>query len=241
MPPKKKAPISKFKSGGAQFGSPFKGGRKDDRHVLMYQGVQQGLMVAYLKKANADAEPFLLHDYSLFRENPAIMERLGINAILSRKGDDGEPLMQSSTSTYHWKQFVFIIGENTNTPATRKELAEALVSHFNTQATTTNYQYPKRVKLGDDLTARPLSSVDAVLLDQDVISMMSAAYDISFEELSTYDPIMRSFWSDIAHGREVVAAHQSAIDNAENEAPNNVGDEDEEFHDGLEDTDNEED
>jgi hypothetical protein len=207
-PPRKKPPTSKFKSAGAGVGSPFKSGKKDDRHVLMYEGVQQGVMIAYLKKHNAEEEPFFLHDYKLLNDNPTIMEGLGINAILSRKdGDGGGELMQSPTSTYAWRQFVLIIGESNNTPAKRKEFAEALVNHFNSQATSANYRYVRKVKLGRDFTPRPLLAVDTVLLDEDVIGLMQAAYeDTPLEEVATFDGIMRTFWTDLDHGRDVVAA-----------------------------------
>ncbi|MGL5934882.1 MAG: hypothetical protein ACRCZI_04590 [Cetobacterium sp.] len=197
--------MSKFKTAGVGFGSPFKSGRKDDRHVLHYQGVQQGVMSAYLEKYNAPEEPFVHHDMKLFKNQPSLMEDLSINAILFRKGPNGGTLMQSSTSSYAWRQFIFIIGENNNTPAKRKDYAEALVRHMNTQATSENYQYVRKIKLGNDLTERPLLPVDTILLDEDVLGLMVAAYEgTPLAEIATYDTIMKSFWTNLAHGKEVV-------------------------------------
>jgi hypothetical protein len=208
MPPKK-PPTSKFKSGAAKFDSPFKGGKKDDRNVLLYNGAQNGILTCFLKKPNADEEPYALHDYNLLKESPDLMETLNINAVLSRKdttSSENTELMQSPTSTYPWRQFVLLIGENNNTPPRRRQYAQALVDHLNTQATSANYRYVRKVKLGSDLSNRPLVPVDRVLLDGDVVGLMLAAYESTpLEELATYDTIMRTFWTDIAHGREVLA------------------------------------
>jgi hypothetical protein len=213
-PSKKKAPVpeSKFKFGGVKFDSPFKSGKKDDRHVLHYLSVLCGVLVMWLEKYNAKEEPYMHHDFQLLKDNPAIMEQLSINAVLSRKNPDAaanEPreLMQSPTSTYPWRQFVLIIGEANNTPARRKTFAQALVAHFNTQATSGNYRFVRKVKLGTDMTPRPMKPVDTVLLDEDVVGLMIAAYEnTSLEELSTFDNIMRTFWTNLARGRQVLAS-----------------------------------
>ena len=108
MPPKrapkkggqKSPPKSAFNSPG-KFGSPIKVGKKDNRNVLDFEGVDKGVMNAYVKKHNAEEEAFMSYDMRLLNDNPGIIEELGINAILSRKGVDGETAMkQSATSTY---------------------------------------------------------------------------------------------------------------------------------------------
>jgi hypothetical protein len=241
-PPKKKAPTSKFKSSPAGFDSPFKSGRKDDRHVLMYEGVHQGLISLYLKKAGEEAEPYFRPDLKFLKENPSKMEELNINAILSRKGTDGDFLPQTPTSQYPWKQFVLIVGENNNTPAKRKQYAEALVRHFNTMATSPTYTYPRKVKLGSDLTQRPLRPVDSVLLDMDVLGFIMAAYEgTRLEKLVKFDGIMKTFWTDLAHGRKVVNG-AAALENDEEAkivnglaAQENDDDDDEEGGEGDED------
>ena len=78
------------------------------------------------------------------------------------------------------------------------------------------------MKLGSDLSARPLVPVDRVLLDGDVVGLMLAAYESTpLEELATFDTIMRTFWSDIAHGKEVLA--ESAAPEGEAAAEEAVG------------------
>jgi hypothetical protein len=175
----------------------------------VYNGAQNGILTCFLKKPNADEEPYALHDFNLLKESPELMETLNINAVLSRKdttSSENRELMQSPTSTYPWRQFVLLIGENNNTPPRRRQYAQALVDHLNTQATSANYRYVRKVKLGSDLSNRPLVPVDRVLLDGDVVGLMLAAYESTpLEELATYDTIMRTFWTDIAHGREVLA------------------------------------
>ena len=206
-PKKTSPPISKFKNAGAEAGSPFTSGKKDDRHVLLYKGVKNGAMVAWLKQAKENAEPFNQPTHKFLKENPDKLEELHIAAILNRRGDDGEKLLQSTTSTFPWRQFILIIGEKNNTPAKRKQYAEALVTFFNSLATSAYYTYVRKVKLGMDLTDTPLGPVDSVLLDDDVVGLMLSAYEgTPLEEVAVHDSIMKTFWTDIAHGREVVEA-----------------------------------
>jgi hypothetical protein len=226
--------MSKFKNAGAGTGSPFKSGRKDDRHVLLYKGVQNGAMTAWLKQANENAEPFFQPTQKFLKENPSQMEELSISAILSRKDETGGQMMQSSTSTFPWRQFVLIIGEKNNTPAKRKQYAEALVTFFNRMATTANYKYVRKVKLGADLTTSPLGPVDTVLLDEDVVGLMLAAYeDTALEEVATHDCIMKTFWTDLAHGKKVVEA-AVATEAGEQQEEVADGDEDKEGEGGDE-------
>jgi len=216
----KASPASAFKSGKFNGDTPLKGGRKDNRHVLSIKGFAPGVVTAYVSKYNAEEEPFFLYDYKLLQDNPGIMENLGINAIVARKGTDGEtPMKQSATSTYNWRQFIFIIGEDNNTSAKRKALCAKLVTHFNKNATTANYQYPRKVKFGTDLSDSGMPGpVDANLLDEDVLGLMLAAYPSTPpEELATFDDVMGQFWTDLDHGREVLAAHAAGVEEEEEE------------------------
>ena len=89
------------------------GKKKDKRHILMYKGLKEGVMVAYLKKVGSgsiEEEPFFHYDYKELTDNPDIMESLGINAILNRRGAQGdEPMKQSATSSYNYRLFLLII------------------------------------------------------------------------------------------------------------------------------------
>ena len=63
-----------------------------------------------------------------------------------------------------------------------------------------------------DCTLHPPRSVDACLLDSDVLALMRAAYpETDLEELgSEYPEIMATFWSDIQHGVQVIQESAAA-------------------------------
>lgn len=184
-------------------------GKKDKRNILMYQGLKEGVMVAYLKKGGSgsvEEEPFFHYDYKELTDNPDIMESLGINAILNRRGDQGdEPMKQSATSSYNYRLFLLIIGEDNNTPRERKAIAMRLIAHFNDNANTQNYQYPTKVKLGEDLTTPEKRPIDSVLMDADVVNLMLACYpSTSVGSLVGWPQIMGNFWSDVERGAQIM-------------------------------------
>lgn len=201
----KNRPQSAFKSGQYKGTTPLKG-RKDIRHHLIVEGFQNGIVLAYMEKHSSEEEPFLGPDYRILAEDPNVGEELGINAVVFRKGLDGiSPMPQAPGSSYHWRQFLLIVGEDNNTADMRRTIAEVLVAHFNANATTEFYQYPRKVKFHEDRTPSLLEPVDKGLLDEDVIGIMMAAYPgETLVTLQTYPEIMASFWSDADHGREVM-------------------------------------
>lgn len=147
-------------------------------------------------------------DMKILMENPDMMEELGINAIVHRKGIDGKtPKPQSAGSPYPWNQLILIIGEEANTKEGRREVADKLVAHFNSNAVKPTYTYPRKMKFGEDATTggRFLLPIDLCLLDNDVVALMKAAYpDMNLHEIAKYDEIMKTFWSDIEHGHEAI-------------------------------------
>ena len=155
-----------------------------------------------------EQEPYLNYDYRFLTENPDVRAELGINCVYFRKGVDGvTALPQTPTSQYSWKQLVCVIGSESNTSQERHALADRIIAHFNSHANTANYMYPKRVKFGKDLTRDVLSSVDQVLLDYDVVSMMQSAYPtLPVQSFTTFQEIMTNFWTDPVHGNDVLAA-----------------------------------
>ena len=134
-----------------------------------------------------------------------------MNAMLYRKGEDGETGMkQCPGSDFSWRMFVFIVGEDNNTEENRKEIADKLIIDFNLHATPVLFKYPKKAKFGDDITAAPMRTLDACLLDSDVIGMMLAAFpDTSLDKISEYGEIMSAFWMNKDHGEEVIEKHIS--------------------------------
>lgn len=231
MPPKKAQavkhlakipPASAFKGKyKTTVDSPLKKGKKDYRHLLCFVGLQNGIVVMWLERYNSSQEePFFLFDHQLLKNNQGIQDELGINAIFSRKdGRDGaKALPTKKYSEYDWKQFVFIVGTDNNTPSYRKELASKMVKHFNKNAVKPNYDYPRLVKVGEDKTQNPLEPVDAKILDKDVLGLMLSAYPTTpITEVATFDSIMKTFWYNIEHGREVVAGHAATTEKLEKE------------------------
>ena len=201
----KKAPKSAF-SGKYTSTPPGLIGKKDNRNLMFVEGLKNGVMIVYFQKSNAVEEAFVQPNIKHLEENPDIMAKLGINAIVFHKGSSGDTEMkQSASSSFNWKQLILIIGEHNNNPGCRKELAKKLLEYFNSHATEEFYTYPRNMKFAKDNTQNPYCPVDACLLDSDVVALMEAAYpDMEIDELSTFGEIMSSFWTDVEHGMEVI-------------------------------------
>ena len=209
-PPVKKNAFAR----GDYKGSPLIKKNKDNRHVMIIEGMQNGVMTAYLKKANKEEEPFLAHDMILFNNDPNLCESFGINTIIPRKGVNGEtPLKQNPNSSYDWRQFVFILGEEGNNSVNRRSIANALIDHLNGNAVIPNYQYPIKVKFGWDKTTDPMRTISENMLDSHVLQMMKSAYpDTNFGDLLTDVAIISTFWADVDHGSEIMMQHYTAGD-----------------------------
>lgn len=183
-------------------------GKKDGRNVLMYEGLQQGMMIIYVKKASKAEEAYLSPTLDYLQEHEEIMKEVGINAILYRKGANGTTEMpKAPKSMYSWKQLLVIIGEDNNTPEGRRVAAKDVIEFLNkcTDDKDLEYQFPTKTRLGKDETCDPRRAVDSCLLDSDVAALMKEAYpETEMEELMEYQDIMETFWTDIEHGKEVV-------------------------------------
>lgn len=111
----KKPPVSAF-SGGKFKSTLSLSGKKDVRNQVIVEGLQHGIMVAHVKKFNKEEEAFIGPHVRFLEENVDVMESFGINAILSRKGGDGDsPMKQKLDSQFPWKQFFFVLGDSNNT------------------------------------------------------------------------------------------------------------------------------
>lgn len=205
-PAAKKGPKSAFS--GKYTASPSGLGKKDGRNVVMFEGLQGGMMILYVKKGSKMEEAFITPTIDYLQQNGELMEEIGVNAILYRKGADGKTEMpKGPKSTYSWKQLLMIVGEDNNTVAGRREAAKVVVEFFNKCVVDEelDYKFQTKTRLGTDETCDPPRSVDSCLLDSDVVALMKEAYpDVEMEELKDYNDIMETFWSDIEHGKEVV-------------------------------------
>ena len=187
---------------------------KDKRDKVFVKGHIPGVANVFIESGTkADTEAFKVYDMNEFQARPEMLAELGLNAIVYRKGEDGEtPMKQSATSEYNWRQFITIIGEENNTVEGRRELANAFIAHLNSTATADNYQFPKRVRFGGDLTASPLTAADDSILDADVLGLILAAYpDNTVEEMFEWDEIIGQFWSNVDHGKAVLEAHVNDV------------------------------
>ena len=205
-----KARQSAFSKGAYKATPPGMSG-KDNRNVMMYEGLQQGIMIAYAKKANKNEGAFIGPSVSLIENTPEVMDELWINAIVPRKGDDGTtPLKNTPSVPFNWKQFVMIIGEDNNSLAGRKAAIKKLVNQINSNVHDAGmYQYPTEMKIGQDLTQEPLRAADVHLLDNDVIALMMAAYPtLSLEELTEDEVIMATFWTDVSRGVKAIEGNE---------------------------------
>ena len=205
-PPTKSAAFSK---GEITKSPPNMSNTKDNRHEVYVKGLQNGIVVAWLKKYNKNEEPYLRPDYKLFEENPNLMEPLGINAIIERKGADGKtPMLQGAANRlgYTWKQFMYIVGDESNTAENRKKLANKLINYLNkNMANEDMYQYTNKCKFAEDKTGDTLMPVSEALLDIDVVAVMASAYsDTPLNELAKFEEIMMTFWTDVAYGCSVI-------------------------------------
>ena len=207
----KKVPTSAFCGGNFKSIPEGLSGKKDKRNQVFVEGLQQGIMVAFVQKFNRAEEAYIGPHVRFLEENCDLMESLGINAIVSRKGGDGEsPMMQKPGSEYIWKQFIFIIGEDGNTKENRVALGKQLAAHLNDMTKVAeDYSYPRKAKFMKDMTQAIPRPVDACLLDCDVVSLIGAAYpDLEMDEIASYPSIMLGFWANAARGAEVMEGHE---------------------------------
>ena len=227
-------------------GSPTLKPNQDNRNVVNVVGLQNGMCVAFVKKANKELEAHLPHDMRVLYSNQTIRDDIGINAILPRRGVDGESEMpQNPGSEYPWRQFLFILGEDNNTAAGRRAEVAGLINLLNENATNENYKYPKRAKFGQDLTTNPMQPASAVMLDQHVVGLLMPAYpNTTLAELKEDEDIVSSFFVDVEEGKamidEAIGANASGFNNIEDTEEEDE-DKEEEAGEGKEDSSEDED
>ena len=180
-------------------------------NVLYYTGYKPGVMSMYLASGpNEDKDLFRLYDLNQLKGDKQKAEELNINNITYRKGKDGNPMPQSPTNDkFAWQLYISILGEKDNTPEGRKKIAQGLMNEFNKNKTKKNYPWgknpPKKVILGEDLTAKSMEPCDIGMLDKDVLELILMAYDnYSPDEILEWDDIINKFWNDIDHGKEII-------------------------------------
>ena len=193
-----------------------KPGAKDSRDKVFVKGHLSGIVVAYIVDGkHADREAFKAHDMSELHNDPDLLAQLGFNAIVPRKGSDGEtPMKQNATSEYNWRQFIALLGEDNNNEEGRRALANKLIVHLNKNANSDNYRYPRKVRFGGDLTASPKTACNESMLDADVVAFIITLYpDNDLEDLAEWDDIVSQFFVDVEDGKAVMCAASADVDN----------------------------
>lgn len=213
---KKKVSVAKAATTGKK-GAKFSSGNcfklespeKDSRNVMWFCGHEGGAMAMWFSKNKKDEAAFLQPDFNLLNNNDDVMETLGINAVVNRKGQDGKtPLKQAPGSKYPWRQLLIILDEDENTPDGRMDKAELILQHFNETATKDNYEYPKKMKLGGDVTPDDddLPNVSESFMDDTCLALLLAANPgmdrLSF--LEGHDDELLEIWNDLEHAKSVV-------------------------------------
>ena len=93
------APKKKSKFANGAFKLKLRSPGKDSRNVMFMQGLQNGVVVVWFEKPKSAEAAFMVPDFAMLEANDEMMESLGINAILSRKGEDGStPMTQTKQS-----------------------------------------------------------------------------------------------------------------------------------------------
>lgn len=232
--PKKAANSSLKKSAFAsRHSSPLTKVDRDRRHKLNWVGHQNGIMIVWPEKHNKEEEPCMAHDMDVFHKNPETLEKLQMNAILRRKGDDGSsPMKQAPGSVFDCRCFLCIIGEDNNNEKGRKEQVTLLLDRLNKNAVASNHKCPCKHRLGGDCTGTDLEPVDSSLLDKDILDLLVSAHpEESVGSLMDDHETIGSFWSNVRDGIEFMKSHSGTNRESPTETPAGLFDTDDDDND----------
>ena len=210
--------VSAFAKGPFVGKSPIKG--RDSRFILNWKGLENGILLLWGKKPNKDEAAFWGPIFKRLKEDEEKRMELGINCIAPRKGKDGcTAMLQAPIGTkWPWEQMVCIVGEQCNTKENRCAVAKKLVKFINDNTTSATFDFVHRTRRGQDLTTDPLETLDACLLDLDVVRLMHAAFPtVPMSELSTNHEVMKTFWRNIEHGKEAIELHGESVEEEDEE------------------------
>ena len=205
----KSAPAaSVFKKG--KHSSPVGKVKKNNWNELHVEGLLPGVVAMWGKNGSKEEDANIWYDVNVFKNNPEMMEELGIDAVSFRRGPDGFPMKQSTFSECNWRLFICVVGEDDNTLQGRRTLANKIISHLNANAVWSKYQHPKSWKFGGDATSSPMRAADRVMLDPDVVGLVLTAYpEGTIDEILELDGAVAKFWQDEEHGRDILFSHDA--------------------------------
>ena len=200
-----KQAVNKAKAGGIKFNLMSSPGR-DKRNELHLEVGENGLISVWFTDYKGERAAFTAPCFRLIKDDPDIAEMLGINAIVPRKGVDGEtPMKQSETSDYTWQQLLILKNEEDCDAEGVAFVRNALLRWFNSRATKEHYQYPTKMKFGGNHTQNPVRKPDALLLDENVLGLMFSCYpDHTREQLAEMPEAVAEFFEDVQRGQDVL-------------------------------------
>ena len=204
----------------------FKAASKDTRHKMWIQGLDGGMFVVWLSKHSNDNEGAFLHyDNVTLQADEELMESFGLNAIIDRKGADGDtPLMREPGSTYPWLQCLFVCGAEENTVQGRRALVMPFLSWMNENAKQPNYRYPRKIRLAGDISHEPLLPPSAALLNRHVVGLLIRAFpDMTLEDMKGDEDIMLTFFGDVEVGQSAVEASGVEFNDGDSDEENVLG------------------
>lgn len=193
---KKGSPVSAFKQGGSKLFIKA----KDDSQLLYVTGVKGGIVSIFIQKHNAESGAYMTPFYSRLQREEAYRGDLDINALMPRRSSDGTALISGG---YVWEQMICLVGNDVaEDPAMRKAIADKIMRAVNHKDVQREFQWPRTVKFGGDLTSDPLGAADTILVDKNCMEIMQLSYpEQSSAELAEFEEIISDFFTDAAEER----------------------------------------
>ena len=204
--PKTVTPDTSLTVGGFTAGS-VKSVKKNFDNRAVIEGFGIGVLHIVLYNYKDQKAAFTHKEFRAAKDDDEWRESLGILSITKRKGCDGATAMpQDPTlkSSYDWQSIICIVGQDTNTPKSRAGAAQRVLDGFAARAKEFQTgKHPNSYRIAMDITAKPMRSLDQVILDSDIYDLLVAACGhLNLLELPSN--ILHNYWNDIDHGRNYI-------------------------------------
>lgn len=169
---------------------------------LQYEGLQNGVMVAWLEQHGKESDPLAGAQYERISE--------AVSKQWHGEEEEDEPSVEYIDGIFQrrmtknpnpkeprWDQFLWVVGDYNNTYSYREDIAENFVEYLSWMGF--------RVKVGKDHSCNCLAPNNHAMMDNDVYVLMQDTHpDMSPNDIVEDDAIMSLFWESPDHGREVV-------------------------------------
>ena len=169
--------------------------------------LKANIAICWVNKAFHKEGCFIPTSITRGTEQSMHLSKLGAQAILNRKGPDGNTAMkQQPDKPYSYIQFVYVFSDNTFRPNLYKQKQAQFIRYMNSLCVPKYFKFRQIFRKGKDFTSDPPRTVDCALLDNDVVDLIQSLYpDIeSLEQISGNDAEMAKFWTQVTHGRALI-------------------------------------